>query len=568
MRFYVVFTVILTIGLRINSVAQNTSYDSKFKAGVDDFKQGRYTLAMEKLLPLTSTGSIYSYSEYAHYYYSLAAYQARKYKESKQMLLQLINRFPSWNKLNDVHYLLASNSLATGQWKEGFQYFDKIKDSSFGKDIQSTKHFYLSRVSDLASLVNLQKQYPQDRDIAIAVVQFIQKASRPSATDLFYGDQLIKQFKLDKEGDTKSENQPKVSVAKRDNQWTKGYFNVSVLLPFRLEEFLVSKRRTNQFAYDYYLGLLIAKTKLKSEGIDVRLWSYDVSNENKQMNEVSSDNAFQQSDLVIGPLYQGPFEIAAEYAMSAKMYMLNPLSTDGTLVENSTNIYLGHPSIAFQMEKAAQWMRGVAPGAAAAIYYGGTTKDSAMAFSYAAELKSKGGKIVEMLRIQADREWLENKLSTFQAQKPSHVALFTSDSGAGIAMMEVLNGRKLLTVPVIATATSFNLTQTRLNRYGSRLYLIETNHIDKAKEQVRQFQRDYWNFTNSFPSVYSYLGYDQLLFFGRMLSKYKEKLSKGLEERKYDGEDYLLSGFDYTKSHDNQIPSILKYNGFKWVPIR
>jgi len=556
------------MGFVNSSLAQKVTYDSRFKTGVEDIKLGRFAHSMEMLLPLTSTTIATSYSEYAHYYYALSAYQSKKYKESRQMLLQLVNRFPNWNKINDVNYLLGANSLATNQWRESAQYFQKIKDSSFSKDIQSLKTHYLATIPDLSTFISLQKQYPDDRDIAVELIKFIQKSPRPTATDVYYADQLVKQFKLGKEVETKVEERPRQVAAKRDNQWTKGYFNVSVLLPFRLEEYLTSKRRSNQFAYDYYQGLLIAKAKLKSEGIDVRLWAYDVSNETKAMSLILGDPSFQQSDLVIGPLYQAPFELAADYVADANMIMLNPLSTDQGLIRNSSNIYLAHPSISFQVQKAAQWMKTISPGGNAAVYYGNTPKDSIMAFAYSNELKSRGNKIIEMMKIHSDREWLESKISLFQTQKPSHVALFSSEAGTGSNLIEVLASRKLPSVPVLATSASFNLQQSRLNRYGARLFLIETDYVDREKEQIRQFQKEYWNLANSFPTVYSYQAYDQLLFFGRMLFKYKDRLGKGLEMRRYDEEDYLLSGFDYTKSHENQIPSILRFNGAKWELVK
>lgn len=554
--------------LTLQSMAQKVTNESRFKAGVEDYKQRRYAQSMEKLLPLTSTTAVYVYSEYAHYYYALSAYHNKKYKESRQMLLQLINKFPGWNRMNDVNYLLGANNLAAGQWKEGLGYLDKIRENSFNKDIQSLKHYYLSRITDLATLVNLQKQYPDDKDIAVEVVQFIGKSPRSTATDQYYAQQLVKQFKLSKDADTKAEERAKYTGNKAESQWTKGYFNVSVLLPFRLEEYLNSKKRSNQFAYDYYQGLLLAKAKLKTEGIDVRLWAYDVSAEAKPMSDIVGEQNFQQSDLVIGPLYQGPFEVAANYVSDMNTYMLNPLSTDGSLIKNASTIYLAHPSIAYQMQKAAQWMKTVAPSGSVAIYYGNSAKDSLMAASYAEEIKSKGGKVLQMVRIQPSREWMEGKISLSETQKPGHVALLCSDSGTGAALLELLNGRKLTSLPVIATSASFNLQQSRLNRYGSRLYLIEADYVDREKEQIRQFQKLYWEQVNSFPTVYSYQGYDQLLFFGRMLFKYKDKLSKGLEMRRYDEDDYLLSGFDYTKSHENQIPSILRFDGTRWEPMK
>jgi ABC-type branched-subunit amino acid transport system substrate-binding protein len=565
MRLFFVFAVLLIAGFETTTLGQKMSYDSRYRAALEDYKQRRYALCMEKLIPLTSVTTVYPNAEYAHYYYALAAYESKKYKESRLMLLQLQNRFPGWNKQNEVNYLLGANTLATGQWKDAFSYLQKIKDSSFGKDIQSLKHNYLSRIGDLSTLINLQKQYPDDREVALEVVLFVERSSKSTATDKYYADQLIKRFKFAREAD--AESKVKKSSSRVSNQWTKGYFNVSVLLPFRLDEYLSSKKRSNQFAYDYYLGLLIAKDKLKSEGIDIRLWSFDVGNEPKVMSAITDDKVFQQSDLVIGPLYQGTFDIAANFVADVNMVMLNPLSTDGSLLTGSENIFLAHPSISFQMKKAAEWMGSVAGANLVAIYYGSAAKDSAMAAAYSSEIISRGGKVIEMLKVRSDRESQESQVSPFSTQKPSHVAVFSAESGTGSALIETLNTRKLTAVPVIGTSTAFNL-QIGQNRNGNRLYLIEPDHVDRSKEEVRLFQKNYWGLANTFPSVYSYQGYDQLLFFGRMLSKYKDKLGDGLELRRYDADDYLLSGFDYTKSRDNQVPFILRYVGGKWEPVK
>ncbi|TKT87446.1 ABC transporter substrate-binding protein [Dyadobacter frigoris] len=568
MRIFVLLIIIISSGFSNFSFAQTADLnENKYKAAVSDLKQGRYSIAIEKFAPLTTTNIQAPYSPYAHYYYALSAYQLKRYRESKQMLLQLVSRYPGWNKINDAYYLLGANNLATEQYKEGLGFLQRIKESSYNKDVQGLKQHYFGEIRDLAKLRDIQKQYPEDRDIAIALIQSIEHAPSSTKTDLMQASQLSADFKVSGKEKIEKTEGPEKSIPKRENQWEKGYFNVAVLLPFRLDEFGSSKKRTNQFAYDYYLGLVQAKQQLDTEGIKVNLWAYDVSNDEKSMKMIVGNTDFQQSDLVIGPLYPNTFEVAANYVSGTNLYMLNPLSTDANVVKHGENTFLAHPSIPFQVQKAAEWMKTVAPGPSVAIYYGGSAKDSMMAFSYASEFTSRGGKVIQMLKIIPDREWLQNKISSFETNKPSHIALFSSDGNSGAPLIEVLNDRKLIAIPIVATSGSFNTQQSRLGKYGSRLYLIETDHIDREKENVREFQKAYWTQTNTFPSAYSYQGYDQLLFFGRMLAKYKDGLKKGLEMRRYD-DDYLLSGFDFTKSRENQISPILKYSGTKWVPVR
>jgi ABC-type branched-subunit amino acid transport system substrate-binding protein/predicted negative regulator of RcsB-dependent stress response len=565
----IIVLILFLAGFTNVSFAQNIAQaEGRYKSALSDYKQERYAAAMEKLSPLTSVNAKTPYSAYAHYYYALSAFRLKRYKESRQMLLQLQSRYPGWNRIADVHYLLGAIALENGQVTEGLDYLAKIKDSSLAKDVLTLKQHYFASITDLAKLKELQKQYSNDRDIALTLIHYIEISPTSTQTDLQIADQLQKQFKFSKkEKVAVAEEMPKRSFPRSESNATKGYMDVSVLLPFRLDEFSTAKRRSNQFAYDYYLGLTMAKEQLMTEGITVNLWAYDVGSDAKSMESIVDNKNFQQSDIVIGPLYPSTFEVTASYVANSNAIMLNPLSTDGNLLKAGSNIYLAHPSIAFQMQKAAQWMKTQAGGLSAAIYYGGTSKDSSMAFSYANEWKAKGGKVLEMIKIQPDREWLENNISTFETTKPSHLALFSTDGSTGAMLMEVATGRKLLTTPVIATSTSFNLQQSRLGRFGSRLYLIDTDPVDREKESIRVFQKNYWNKTSTFPSVYSYQGYDQLMFFARMLYKYKDKLRDGLQSARLGEDEFLLSGFNFTKSNENQITPVLKYNGSKWMPI-
>ncbi|QRR00362.1 ABC transporter substrate-binding protein [Dyadobacter sandarakinus] len=541
--------------------------ESRYKAAIQDYKQGRYAAAMEKLAPITKAAEPGSYVPFAHYYYSLSAYQLKRYRESRQTLLQLQSKYPGWRNMNDVNYLLGAVAVGSGQYREGLDYLSRIKESSFSKDIQALKQSSLAGITDLAQLKELQKAYPDDKDIAIALIVFIENTPRSSATDFQLAEQLQKNFKISKKDKGSESAVPNRSTPRSDTKWTKGYLNVAVLLPFRLDEAATAKRRSNQFAFDYYMGLKLAKEQLATEGISVNLWAYDVTNDEAAMRSVSDNKNFRQSDLVIGPLYPATLEVAADFVAGSQAIMLNPLSTDGNIINASSNIYLGHPSISYQTKRAAEWMKSAAPGPLTAIYYGSTTKDSSMAAAYAAEWERLGGKVSQMLRIQPDREWLDTRVTITEQSRPGHVALFSSDGVSGAAIIEVLNGRKLNTLQVIATATSFNLQQSRLSRYASRLFLIEADYVDREKESIRAFQRNYYNLAKTFPSVYSYQGYDQLLFFARMMNTYRDKAADALRKQKYENGEFLLSGFNYTKANENQITPILRFNGSKWAPV-
>ncbi len=543
--------------------------ERKFQEGLSFFKLGRYDMAIQKFGDITSNNANDSYAPLAHYYYALSANKISKFNESNLMLKQLLTRYAGWPQRDEAYYLIANNYFELNDPRKAFDYLRRVGDARLGRDIQGMKQQYLQDVQDVNLLKSLNSEYPNDRVVATNLVNLI--LSRPSnKADLELSDRLTNQYGIGVDDgknrfqtNKKSDNKPNPSYEKR---WTKGYYNVAVLFPYRLYDFDPNQRSmSNQFAYDYFEGMLLARQQLKSEGVQVNLQAYDLSNEEDKVMEMVNNSYFQQSDLIFGPLYARPFELVVDFANINNITVVNPLATDSRLLENGKLVYLAHPSIQRQTQEVVQLIKTRSQLPVAAIYYGSNTKDSVMAMTYRDELQALGGKILEIKEIRGNAAQFNGRVSSFESQKPNHVVLFSNDPKAGPALMSVLSGRNLKGIPVVAVANSFNFNQRRPSGYGGNLYLLDADYVDLTKEGIRQFQVDYYERTNTLPSVYSYQGYDQLLFFGRMIGKHQERIKDGIELRRYN-DDYLLSGFDYIKSRENSVSSILTYQNSTWVP--
>lgn len=558
---------VLVIALVIATSAQAQIFDQterKYKEGVSYYKQGLYGLAMDRLAAVTS-GSNPNYSLWAHYYYSLSAYKLKKYNESNMMLLQLLNRYSTWDQKDEAYYLLGANNLALGSFSKAFGYFNRIGDVQFDKDIKGLKQHYLDQVRDIPTLKALNSEYPGDRIVAEALVKLIQTTSSNKA-DLELSDKLTNQFGIGVVVNNVAVVEKDPPVNWYEKKWSKGYYNVAILFPYRINEFNANSRsRSNQYAFDYYEGMQIARKQLKSEGIVINVQAYDIGDEDEKILELLNNSHFRQSDIILGPLYERPFELIAAFANENNITMVNPLASDGTLLKTSKWVYLARPSIQFQTQEAVKLVMSKTDVPKSAIYYGRTSKDSLMAYTFREQLMKAGGKVLEMKELTGGAAEMNEKVSKFEGEKPNSIAFFSNDANAGPALMNVLIGRKLNNLPMVAVANSFGFSRRRPSAYGSNLYLIETEYVDTSKDLIKNFQKLYYDKTNTLPSVYSYLGYDQMLFFGRMIGKYNEKMRDGIELRKYE-EDFLLSGFDYTRSRENSIPPLLKYEHSRWVP--
>ncbi|MDF7818441.1 ABC transporter substrate-binding protein [Runella sp. MFBS21] len=560
MRKFILFFFLSPLLLQAQGTDAN--YERDYKSAVSLYKSGDYTAALRSLTPLTAAKYQNGLTPFAHYYWALASLKTNRFGESRQMLHQLRERFPDWKKMDDVLYLQADLAFRDKQFGQALDYLQDITSAVVKKDAENLKKVYVNQVQDLAYLKNLYRQHPSDRVVAQKIIDLIQQTSNDKA-DLELSDQLTNRFGIVPAKTTSSVN----PIKKGQNNLQKGYYNIGVALPFKLREFSPSQRfRNNQFAYDMYEGMKMAKAKLQQEGILVSLFSYDVGSEPEEMLDVVNNTNFAQTDLLFGPVYSEPAKLAADYADNNNIFFIHPTTLTTDILTNHPNTLLLQPSFERQADKSFEFMRSLpaSMGRKVAIYYGSARRDSVLAAAYKSKVDAAGYQTVDFRKT---REKIDSAATISEANKPSHVAVFSSSEGDGTKVLAMLT-KKRLKPPVLTTSTSFNLQtfQPALIE-GHTVYWLDTEFVDITKPQVREFQTLYFNKRNTIPSIYAMQGYDALLFFGRMLHKYRNQLRNGLETRTYE-DDYLLSGFNYRNSSDNQVVPILTLDDMHWVPAK
>lgn len=249
--------------LTLISYAQDANYERDYKRAVALYKTGEYALAMNDLTPLTSRKHQNGMVPFAHYYYALAAQKTNRLTESRQMLIQLRERYPDWKKMDEANYLLADLTFREKQFGEALDYLSEITNVSVKKDAEVLKKMYISQLQDIKYLKGLNKQYPSDKLIAHTLIDLIQKTSNDKA-DLELSDELTNRFGATATKPASSASAVVTPIRQNANNPQKGYYNVAVVLPFRLKEFSGNQRvRANQFAFDMYEGMKLAKVKLQ-----------------------------------------------------------------------------------------------------------------------------------------------------------------------------------------------------------------------------------------------------------------------------------------------------------------
>ncbi len=563
----------------------------RYNAAVRFVQTGDYERAKSDLNALMQRGG--PLAPYANYYYALAVFRQKNYGQSRLMLKQLMTRFPDWRKMDDAHYLLAAVLMETGQYEDGLTALQRIGDPVVQSDGAKLEQSFIGRITDLSQLKQLNREFPNNRTVGLALIDLIQRTTSDK-DDLELSDRLTNRFGVPARGATRpsmpasvtaTAETPATRPANRPNR-AKGYYNVAVMLPFRLDDFDANRRaRANQYVYDLYDGIKMAKAKLQEEGVTVNLFAYDVDNDANKTLELVNSPSFAQTDLIIGPLYVEPNRIASAYANQNNMLLVNPIATGSELVANQPLSFLAQPSVNRQAQKAAEQARSLGSGTRrAAIYFGTSRKDSVLASAYQTELKRQNYQIVDFQKLSGPAQAMADAMRfTGPATTTQPVSTTTSTAPAGLALNHVFfassnddDGPRLLDAlsrrrvsgPLIATAGAFDYYRNPASTFTRRdLYLLYPDYVDAGREPVVQFQEEYVTKRNTIPSVFAHEGYDLMLFFGRQMAKNGVPFRNRANLRTDPADDYLLSGFDYSQANDNQIVPIVKYEGGRFTKI-
>lgn len=545
--------------------------ERRYKAAVKFVQLGDYERAKTELQAIMQRMS--PLSPFAFYYHAVASFRQRNYIAATETIKQLLDKFPDWRKKDDANYLFGAASFEANKIDDAIQALRRIGDPEFRTEIDLMESYFFTRITDLSKLKTLQSQYPENRNLGLTLISLIQQKSTDKA-DLELSDRLSNRYGVPANlppAPVSIEIQPKNSgtgVLTTTRNKAKGYYNVAVLFPFRADEFDSEKRlRNNQYVYDLYDGMKMAKAKLQSEGVTVNLFAYDIGNDDDKTLELLNNPVFGQTDLVFGPLYAEPNRLVRDFTNQNGMVLVNPTATSSELVANQPSAFLAQSSLNQQALSSLDFIKTLNPTKKVGIYFGAARRDSALALAYQTEAQKAGYQVVEFRKASGTAESMALSIQVSDVNKPGHVFFASSNADDGARMLDALTRRRV-NGPLLATASSFDFYKTSASTFNRReTYLLYPEFIDPDRPAAHDFEAKYLSERNMIPSIFVCQGYDQLLFFARQIAKRGTPLKNWATMRTEPDEDYVLSGFDYTKNNENQIVPIVKFTGGKFVKV-
>jgi len=143
-------------------------------------------------------------------------------------------------------------------------------------------------------------------------------------------------------------------------------YKVALMVPLYLEKTdSLDVEKFNQQQQDYFLpfrfvefleGALMAVDSIRSQGMHIELYVYDVDQKLTKTAEVLSKPELRNMNLIIGPFFSGSFEQVALFAQLFDIPIVNPLTFREEVVGKINNVIKIKPGITYQPELIANYI--------------------------------------------------------------------------------------------------------------------------------------------------------------------------------------------------------------------
>jgi outer membrane protein assembly factor BamD (BamD/ComL family) len=551
--------LLLLIGIILSTTlvkAQSSNSNQKmYRNGKEYFEAENYELAMQTFSPLTRPGNNNPFVEYASFFYALSAYHADQKELARNMLLQISQKFPNWQDVDEARFWLAKIYFEEKEYNQAFEVINIIKNKVLKEEAQVMKEVYLNEIDDITFLKKLQVANPKDKDLALVLAEKI-RAQPLVDQDQQLMQSLVKEYKLDPE-----RFQPQ-QVGKSE---FKEIYNIAVLMPFFTEEIAKGRSVSNQFVVDLYEGIQLGYKKLLQEGVSINLFAYDTRRDSATTASLLNMDEMRSMDLIIGPLYPVTSRLASAFSHQNRINMINPISNNSQVIGNNPYSFLFRPSFETQARKAAEFASKEFSNKNSIIIYGTTPRDSILAHTYKNEAERDGLQIVKMVKVGAsDSKKVIDLISGSEENSINipynsigHIYVTSLDE---IIIANILNSLDTRTdkIAILGHEEWLDyrfLSYEQLERF--LVYFIAPNYVDLSQPSAEIFRQKFIDEARTLPSTSAYSGYETILFAGKMLKRYGTYFQNELEKVGLQKGE-LFQGHYFPNSNDNQYVPILR----------
>ena len=558
-----IFIFCLTTFIQVSTFAQ-VDFTKQYFNAKTLFREGKYNLAMETFKPLIPYDKNNRFSQYASFYYALAAYNLGYKALAKSTLNQIKTLQPTWDKMEEANFWIGRINLEDKDYFQGLKMLSGIQDKNLQQTAESLKAKSLAEITDVETLKMMKEEYPKDQVVAKALAAGLTKnLTNPEDKNLL--ESLIKEFNFKRTD----------FIPEAPKTFFKDAYSISVLLPFMVNTLDPSPTlKRNQTVLDLYEGMKLAVDTLSKQGIKLSLRAYDTERNVEKIKTILNTEELKNTDLLVGPFFQEENKPIFEFSMANKVNTFNPLHNNSELIGVNPYAFLYQPSLEVLGRKSGEFLANYAKTKNCMVFYGTSRRDSVLAANFVQVASEKGLNIVSSNRLSREEsgmilatlatptEFDEFKYpKQFTLKKDSLGSIFVASDDA-LIYAKVISSIETRGDQIIVLGSENWLDQNTVDLEKFQklpLVLTAPNFAGREKPATKTFVKKYVKTHGRAPSTYAGIGYELILFLGNQLKKHGVYFQDGLSKAGL-VPGYLTEGYNYQNGRSNELIPFIKFD--------
>ncbi len=396
------------------------------------------------------------------------------------------------------------------------------------------------------------------------------------------------------EGATADTDDGVIAEGERGTIYLESY-NVGILLPFFTDRFNEREEnldRRSLWAIEFYSGAKLALDQLNTEGINLNISVYDTKADARATEQLLRNEMefLPNAHLLMGTVRGENAKIVANYAKENKIPFISPFSASSGVTNDNPYYIQVNPTLGTHLERITKHLRDNYNSDQVII----VTQNDRSQFDRMQYIQQVNSALAgsdfaptfEHLTISDDSPNLASTDLTKFVRTGRETVFFLplwEDKQFIYAFLRkafIANQNNPVVIYGMPQWKSFE--DVDYNYYENlSVHISSEFYIDLYKTDIRAFKKRYFDTYGKVPSAESYRGYDDMLYFGRMLNQRGTNFTAFFEEEQ---QAYFHTKFEFapvaeetqntrrnelptTKRIENKFVHILKFENFYFQPV-
>lgn len=259
----------------------------------------------------------------------------------------------------------------------------------------------------------------------------------------------------------------------------------------------------------FWAGAQVALDEFNAENVHLNIIVKDITDSETKLRSIMENKALMQKvDLIVGPFFSKQFAIAAQYAKTYKIPIVNPFTTRMDILKDNEYVYKLMPTLETRASTVA-FMADMYPKHQIILY-----ADSAKsAKEYEAYVNYFRTNHIDFKTVSLQKPIVP----ALQPDCQNIVVVLTSESAKMLMMSrDLIFKSNLENLTLIVPEDWLNVATYDIEYYSKlNIHFFSDYYVDNKSEKVQVFIHDYTSKFNTPPTLdaFSYQGYDVTRYF-------------------------------------------------------